>query len=768
MPVSRPAFMARLLPAYVFGMLAIMWLPLPSLSHCIAIGVVGAVLSGARRVPWVAGALLGLAVSALAAHDALGHRIAACVDGAALELRGTVVGLPKVSLPQTQVDVAPDAIAQWPECAGPPPRRLRLSWFDAPALIPGERWQLRIKLRSVRGFQNPVGFDYEAWSLAAGIDGGGSVRYGERGESASDWNWDRLRLALRERYAALPLDHGGIDLALLTGDAGLMDEADWSLFRATGTVHLMVISGLHLTIVATLGVVLGRAAARLMPPVLVRNGMTWAGAVAGGVLVTLYACLAGWGVAVLRAWVATVLVLLILPLGRRVSLPRMFLLVAAIVLTCDPLSPLQAGFWLSFAAVAVLLGQFAPRIERSSAIRTLVAAQFVLAAGMVPVLTATIGSVAWVGPLANLMAVPIVSVVVVPLDLLAGVLVASDSPGAAWVAHLVDVLVGFVVAYLRALAQLDWTSWSSARTAPALIVSSIACGLMLLPLAWRHRLLLLPSIVLPLVPIETRPIDGEFAITVFDVGQGLSVLVDTAQHRLLYDAGPRFPSGFDLGAAVVVPNLRRDARRVLDTVVLSHADLDHVGGYGAVASATTVRTLLGGQPVAGFGDLRACRDGTGWQWDGVRFRIVHPGRAAASDNDSSCVLWIDNGRRRAMLPGDITTIGESALPYQSLDPPIDFLVAAHHGSRSSSGASFIAWARPRVVVFSAGFMNRFGHPHRDVVCRFASAGSRAFTTAQSGALTWHSDSPEAPVEWRRHVPPYWRVGASVDGVCSQR
>jgi competence protein ComEC len=289
---------------------------------------------------------------------------------------------------------------------------------------------------------------------------------------------------------------------------------------------------------------------------------------------------------------------------------------------------------------------------------------------------------------------------------------------------------------------------------------------MLLPLAWRHRLLLLPPVVLPLVPIETRPVDGAFAITVLDVGQGLSVIVDTAQHRLLYDAGPRFPSGFDLGAAVVVPNLRRDARRALDTVVLSHADLDHVGGYGAVASAITVRALLGGQPVNGAANLRACRAGTGWQWDGVRFRIVHPEHTAASDNDSSCVLSIDNAHHRAMLPGDITTTGESALPYRSLEQPIDFVVAAHHGSRSSSGASFVAWARPRVVVFSAGFMNRFGHPHRDVVCRFASIGSDAFTTAQSGAVTWHSDSTEAPVEWRRQAPLYWRVGASMDDVCS--
>ena len=375
-------------------------------------------------------------------------------------------------------------------------------------------------------------------------------------------------------------------------------------------------------------------------------------------MLTLYACLAGWGVAVLRAWVATVLVLLILPLGRRVALPRMFLLVAAIVLTCDPLAPLQAGFWLSFGAVAVLLAQFAPRVEPKSAIRTLAIAQIVLATGMVPALIATIGSVAWVGPLANLVAVAIVSIIVVPLDLVAGVLIAeSGANGAAWVAQSVDAIVGFVVAYLRALAQFDWTSWRSARNASDLLVSALACGLMMLPLTWRHRALLVPCVLLPLAPMETRLMHGQFAITVLDVGQGLSVIVETVRHRLLFDAGPRFPSGFDLGAAVVVPNLRRDAGNVLDTVVLSHADLDHVGGYGAVANAMDVRALLGGQPVAGLDALRTCRAGAGWQWDGVRFRIVHPTAATELDNDSSCVLVIDVGGRRAMLPGDITVNG---------------------------------------------------------------------------------------------------------------
>lgn len=765
MPVSRSPFMARLPVWYVLAVLSITWLqPLP-LPMCFALGGIGALLAVARRVVWLSGVLLGLAVSSIAAQQAIAHRIAPCMDGTSVEVLGTIDGLPKVLPQQTQVDVVPDAIEPWPTCAAALPRRLRLSWYEAPALIPGERWQLRVKLRSMRGFQNPAGFDYEAWALAAGIDGGGSVQYAERRAAASGWSWDQIRLLLRERYAALPLAHGGIDLALLTGDGGLMDEADWSLFRSTGTVHLMVISGLHLTIAAALGVALGRAVARLSPAVLARGGMIWCGVFTGSAFVTLYACLAGWGVAVLRSWLATMLVLFVLPLGRRISLPRMFLLVSVTLLTCDPLAPLQAGFWLSLGAVAVLLAQFPPRIGPTSAIRTLVMAQVVLAAAMVPAMVATIGSVSWVGPFANLIAVPVVSVIVVPLDLFAGLLMMVNVDAAARVVHLVDAIVGFVVAYLRALAQFDWTSWRAARGASSLMISSIACGLMLLPLSWRHRTLLLPCVLLPLVPLESRPPQHQFAVTVLDVGQGLSVIVETARHRLLYDAGPRFPSGFDLGSAVVVPNLRRDGGRILDAVVLSHADLDHVGGFGAVANAASVRALIGGQPVAGLDALRTCRAGTGWQWDGVRFRIVHPQHTVNSDNDSSCVLSIDNGAQRAMLPGDITATTEATLPYPVLDAPIDLLVAAHHGSASSSGAPFVQWSRPRIVVFSAGFMNRFGHPRRDVVCRFERVGSRTFITARSGAVIWRSEAQDEMLEWRRHAPPYWRVSDSTYDIC---
>jgi competence protein ComEC len=759
MPVSRARFMTQPLCGYVVAILVASWQStLASRATLVVLGIAAVGLIAWRRLPFVAGALLGTVLAGVAARDALDHRVAPCVDGTSLEIRGEVVGLPKTSELQSQFDVAPDAIEPWLACAGPMPRRLRLSWFSGPRVVPGEIWQLRVKLRSVRGYQNPGGFDYEAWSLANRIDGAGNVRFGQRCAGAEVWSWDRLRLDLRERFSALPIAHAGILLALLTGDGGLMTDDDWALFRSTGTVHLMVISGLHLTIIAAIGVAFGRALARLSPSVLARSGSVWPGVWCGGVLVTAYSCLAGWGVPVLRSWLATVVVLLLAPLGRRLSLPIVFLWVATVVLTCDPLAPLQAGFWLSFGAVAILLAQFAPRLQPRSTLRDLAMAQVVLAIAMVPALVATIGGVAWIGPIANLVAVPLVSVVVVPLDLIAGAIVAITDDGDVWLIRVADAIIGFVVTYLRALAQFDWIGWRAERGAWALAVSTIACCLMVLPLSRRHRMLLLPCVLLPVMPVQTRPPDGEFAVSVLDVGQGLSVVVDTAAHRLLYDAGPRFPSGFDLGSAVVAPNLRRTARASLDAVVLSHADMDHVGGYASVSQSVSVRALIGGEPVVGFDALRPCLAGQGWQWDGVRFRILHPSQQMTADNDRSCVLLIDNGRRRALLPGDVTRVGEADLNERLPSGRVDFLVAAHHGSRSSSTDGFVRATRPRIVAISAGFMNRFGHPHPDVIRRFERAGARSFVTADSGALVWRSNTPDDVLRWRYLAPPYWRVG----------
>jgi competence protein ComEC len=753
--------MSYAIGGYVVAMIATQALPvLPNDRALFAICAIGALAAFGRDLRVITGAAIGVFVVTIAARDALEHRVAPCVDGHAVEFVGVVDGLPKARPGQLQFDVMIDAVIEWPACTSVVSRRLRLTWFDGPTLEPGQRWQLRATVRGVRGFQNPGGFDYEAWSLANGIDGSGNVSFGRKLDDATRPSWDRLRLAVRERLASVALRQGGILLALVTGDAGLMNEGDWALFRATGTVHLMVISGLHLTIVGAVGIALGRGLARLWPRMLERDGSMRLGVAVGVAFVTLYSCLAGWGVAVVRAWVAASLAALLVGASRRASLPTTFLWIAAVVLTIDPLAPLQAGFWLSVAAVAVLLGFFAPRAARPSMLRALVVAQLVLAVAMTPVQAGTIGSVAWIGPLANLVAVPVLSVVVVPIDLVAILLMVSTGVGEPLL-HCADVLTDWTIDYLKLLAAFGWIGWRTESSPFVESVSVVACAALLLPLSARHRALLLPCALLSLLPSSSSPPHDEFRLTVFDVGQGLAALIETSRHRLLYDAGPRYRSGFDLGRVVVVPALSSASIDRLDAALLSHADVDHVGGFGSVAETIERRALLGGEPVPGFEDLRLCARDAGWQWDGVRFRVFRP-LAAQRDNDRSCVLAIDSGEHRAVLPGDITRRAEPAV-LGWLGDNVDVLVAAHHGSRSSSGEPFVRRTLPRIVIFSAGYLNRFGHPHADVVCRFRSVGARNFDTAYSGAVSWTSERPVEVTEWRRVAPPYWRVSAQSEG-----
>jgi competence protein ComEC len=757
MPNSRPRSTVHAIGGFVAAMVATPALsPLPNDVALFAMGGVAALAAASRHTRWIVGAVLGVLLATCSARQALEHRVTACVDGRVVEMRGRVDGLPKQRPQQVQFDLAVDAVVAWPACGGGPPRRVRLTWYDGPHVEPRETWQVRVKLRGVRGYQNPGAFDYEGFALANAIDGVGPVEFGRKLADGPRFGWDRLRLDLRERFAAAELRQPGILLAMLTGDAGLMDERDWALFRATGTVHLMVISGLHLTIVGAVGIALGRAIARFHRSSLARRGATLLGVVCGAVIVTLYACLAGWGVAVLRAWIAAMAIATLVGVARRTSLPTTFAWVAAIVLVVDPLAPLQAGFWLSMVAVAVLLAFFAPRVARRSFVRTLVVAQFVMAIAMTPALTATIGGVAGMGPIANVVAVPVLGVIVVPIDLGAVLMMTTIGVGESLL-HLADLFTDWTVRYLEALAAFGWIAWRTDPSPFVWLAGAIACGGLLLPLRPRHRALLVPCALLSLLPADVGRPQGQFRVDVLDVGQGLAVVVATASHVLLYDAGPRYRTGFDLGRLAVVPALASASIDRLDAVVLSHADLDHVGGFAAVAERIHRRALLGGEPVAEFADLRACAREQGWQWDGVQFRVFRA-TEAGSDNDRSCVLSITNGARTALLPGDVTARAESQL-ISWLAAPIDLLVVAHHGSRSSSTDPFVRHAMPRIAVYSAGYLNRFGHPHRDVVCRLQASGARGYATAYSGAVSWSSERPTVVGEWRSRSPPYWRVGA---------
>lgn len=708
------------------GLLCLRFLPaLPASAVLLGLAVVGAVLLLLRRHP-PGLFLLGLAWACASAQSALDDRLAPALDGRTLWLQGRVVGLPERLEGVTRFYLE-DAQSRRADL----PRRLRLSWHGAPPLFAGEVWRVAVRLKRPRGLVNPHVFDYEAWLGARRIGATGTVKSGERlAAAASPAGWrDRLRSEL------LTLDaHGraGALAALVLGDGSGLSDGDWQVLQATGTTHLLVISGQHVALLAGLLYALVRALFRLgcwprdWPWLPWACGLAFAGALG-------YGLLAGFEVPVQRACAMLAVVLVWRWRFAHLGVWLPLLVALALVLLVEPLASLHAGFWLSFAAVALLAWCCSGRLAPPSGWSVLPRVQWAMSLGLLPLLLALGLPVSLSGMLANLLAVPWVGIGVVPLALLGTLLLAVPWLGGIllWLAGLqLDLLFRL----LAALAELAPAAQFAAAPGWALLLGGLGVLLALLPAGVPLRLLgglmLLPLLFPPLAQVPA----GHAEVRLLDVGQGLAVLVRTRSHVLLYDAGPA-GRGFDTGERVVLPTLRSLGVAGLDVLLLSHADQDHAGGAEALLSGLPVARLLAGEAQA----LRlsraaeACRDGEQWRWDGVQFSI-RQWAAAGNGNDASCVLLVEAHGERLLLTGDISAAGEQYLLGSGLVRPVDWLLAPHHGSGSSSSAQFIAALAPQAVLLSRGWLNAFGHPHPQVLARYRAAGVAVRDTAGEGAL----------------------------------
>jgi competence protein ComEC len=707
------------------------------------------------------GFCLGLGWSAWSHHQALSQRVGDMPAGEAVRLQVRVVGDP-VSLsgaPQqipasrfrARVVEAPPALRGQLEG-----RDLRLSWYGAPSLVRGELWDLSAVVRRPWGYANPAGFDYERWLLGSRVQGTGFVRAGTRFEAARPGYVQRVRDDLSDRLVRLNLPRSGVLEALLVGRSERIPAAQWEVFRATGTVHLMVISGLHVSLAALLGYVAGAWSARAIPLLPLYLNARLAGSVAGLVAATAYVALAGAGLPALRALIMAAAGLLLGVWARPGRFAGGLVLALALVLLIQPLAVHLQGFWLSFGAVGILLLSMGRSLKRPGRWRTMAAArrlleaQLALSVGMLPLVALHTGELPWTGVAANLVAVPAVSLGVVPAVLMGGVLSTLWPAAADLLFVAADRLLGWVLAWLDWLAQQPPRPAAATRGALLAAQLGVLCWLCGAP---RRYLAVSGSCALLVLAHQAPALPhGVFRLTVLDVGQGDAVLVDTRHHRLLFDSGPGFPSGFETGSAVVVPNVAATGAPRLDRLIISHDHLDHSGGMAAVLARVPVGEVFTSD---GVSPGRDCH-GEAWESDGVRFAVLTLRRpSGASENDRSCVLLIDDGRRRALLPGDIGAGVEAAL-VRALEGPVDVLMAPHHGSTTSSSRLLIRVARPAVVLISAGRGNRYGHPHPRVVDRYEATGATVHQTGREGALQWRSDQPERVVAWRVARAPYWR------------
>lgn len=644
------------------------------------------------------------------------------------------------------------------------PERLLLSWYGrteaaAPPWRAGDRWQLRARLRQPSGLANGQGFDPELSLFEQGLRATGLVREARWLADGSAWRLDRWRQHLREAIQARVADRSsaGLIAGLSLGDQAAILPADWALFRATGVAHLMAISGLHITMFAW-------AAAALLGAAWRRSGRAclWlpaptAGLWGGLAAAALYACFAGWGVPAQRTvWMLASLALL-RQLGLRWPWPLSLLSAAAVVTLLDPWAIAQAGFWLSFFAVGLLMagGEAPARGWRGQLLQGL-RSQWVASLGLAPLGLLFFQQISAVGLLANLLAIPWVSFVITPLALLGSLL------PAAWL--LADLAISGLLVVLQALAALPGALWQLPWAPAWAQIGGLAGGVLLvLPLPYRLRLcsgLLLLPLLWPAVP-SPRP--GEFELRAPDVGQGSALLLRTARHSLLFDAGPQYAPGVDAGERVLLPLLRGLGLRRLDVLLLSHRDQDHVGGAAALLAGVEVGQLLSslepGHALLGrAGEARRCERGQTWTWDGVRFELLHPEPAdyarALKPNALSCVLRVSAGAHSVLLTGDIQAAQELAL-VQRGGLASEVLVLAHHGSASSSTAAFLDAVAPRRALAQAGYRNRFGHPSAPVLARLQERGITLDASPDCGAWRWSSDGGEPQcvrVQQRR----YWQ------------
>ena len=768
--------------------------------------------------------LVALAVVNARCIEQAQHALAPDLEGEDVTLMGVVSSLPQASALGVRFRFQVLS-AQLSKTAAKAqiPQTIELSWYDREEVDPmqgrswdelaaGDVWRFNVRLKAPHGTLNPKGFDVELWWWEQGVMATGSVRAGKSDlapqKIRSTWRYpitqarQKVRQHIFQTLASDgPSNHAlaGIIAALVMGDQAAISQADWNVFRATGLAHLMSISGLHISLFAWAASALMGLAWRSSARRGGRLCLSWpaphAAACTGVALATLYGLFSGWGLPAQR----TIIMLWVVALlrWRGAYWPWIWILVAAlgVVVLWDPWALMQAGFWLSFVAVGVLLitgdqaeSKGTEREEQSAektrggsfksfrlkmisatwaAITRLWREQWVLTVALLPLCVLFFGQISVLGLLANLIAIPWVTWVVTPLSMVGGVW----SPF--W--HLAAGALQPLLLLLRQAATWTDAVWLMPVPPTSLAVLAMAGTLLLLvrwPFAIRcwGLLLVLSAIVWQLPPVPR----GQFEVLMADVGQGNAVIIRTAQHALLYDAGPPYSEDKDAGQRVLVPMLARMGLQ-LDRVILSHRDTDHTGGAAAVLvshkSADLWSSIEEGHPLASLRTVTRCEAGQAWTWDGVRFEVIHPlpsdYTAVTRSNALSCVLKIEASQvgnlktdrdartGRALLMGDIEAPQEAALLARAALAPVDLLLVPHHGSQTSSTQALLEALQPRWALVQAGYRNRYGHPAPKVVARYEMQGIAMVQSPACGAAYWHSAMPEQLGCERKINRRYW-------------
>jgi competence protein ComEC len=741
--------------AFLAGAAAIHVLPVPW-PPVLALVPALAAACAMRRAPILAACLAGCACALYAASMAVGGAWPCARDRDTVDVTGHVISTPVVRPDRTDFDLETVHPAQ--------PSRVRLSWYDADRLPRvGEHWRMRARLRCPRGFANPGSPDRELGLLRDGIDATGYVVDGttaERIGNASAPGVERLRERVAGAIArALP---AGPTVAVLQGLSvgvrGSIPDGLWEAFAATGLAHLIAISGLHVTGCALTVLLVLRFAWRLrvLPPTRARLALEMAAVVA---VTAAYALVSGASVPAMRTLAMVALFALLRGLRRSLPLAGSLALAATVLVAADPLAITSAGFWLSFVATAALFAAGSAGTGWRGWARGFARAQLAITILLAPVLAATFGRLSLVAPFVNAAAIPLFSVLILPLVLL-GTVIAAIAPAASsllW--QGLGRLLDGTWPVLTAIGAWPLASFAPAEQPLALVAAATALAFAAL-LVPSRGLATAAAVLLGALACGRAAVvePGSFTLAVIDVGQGLAAVVETAGHVLVFDTGPRWRGGTVAARVSLLPYLRARGIRRIDRLVVSHDDQDHAGGAPLVAGALNVE-----RTIAPLGNLtnasETCESGAGWRWDGVEFRVLHPpAEFEGSDNDRSCALGVTGPGGSALLLADPEAAAESLLVRRAI--AADVVLIPHHGSASSSSPALITAVSARLGIASSGFGNRWAMPRADVVARWRAAGTTVLNTAEQGAVRVRIPSEPGPITVeteRRDRPHWWRA-----------
>jgi competence protein ComEC len=750
---------------------------------------------------FLAGSVAGFVWAAGFAYFHLAEELPRELEGKDIVIVGMVDSLPNVFERGMRFNFSVERAEDEGKRSVAVPSRLALSWYsgyeagdrDAMEMVrPGERWQLTVRLRRPHGNANLHGFDYEAWLLEQKLRATGYVR------SDANSALKNIRLAsfipgpknfiesfrygLREKiFAALPgKEYAGIVVALVVGDQRGIVQSDWQLFNRAGIGHLVSISGLHITMIAGLFAAMVFALWRrsfftgLQLPLLLPAQK--AAALSGALAALVYVALAGFGIPAQRTLYMLTVVAIALWYGRIAQVSSVLCLALGLVVLRDPWAVLWPGFWLSFSAVAIILFVSTGRAALLSATRTggtrkwlantgtAARLQLAITIGLVPLTMLLFGQSSLVSPIANAIAIPLVSFVVTPLCLAGSFLpeiVADDVLG------LSHGLIEWLASFLNVLTDASFAVWA----APLPQWWMFGCALagtawMLAPRGWPVRWLGALAWVPLLLNAPIHPEKGEMWATAFDIGQGTAVLIETENHRMLYDTGPVYTPDTDGGNRAIVPYLKARGLFSLDVLMISHNDNDHSGGalsiFDEIGVGKTFSSLDFDTAVVqrAPGHSR-CQAGQTWTWDTVRFEVLYPdpenyARENGKPNTRSCTLKVTAGNFALLLPGDIEAAQERQLiRADSSKLASSVLLAPHHGSGTSSTMPFLAAVAPEMAVFQVGYRNRYRHPKQEIYERYGELGIKRFRNDESGAIFLKFGQDIKVSEYRKDHPRYW-------------